>query len=44
MRDAGEIARFRDRCSVFMGELLGVLQPFEAPQSFEDHELTSEDT
>ena len=27
-----------------VGELLGVLQPFEAPDSFEDHELTSEDT
>ncbi len=25
MRDAGEIARFRDRCSVFMGELLDEL-------------------
>ena len=39
MRDAGEIARFRDRCSVFMGELLDELaRTPDQPRTFPDVE------
>jgi len=39
MRDAGEIARFRDRCSVFMGELLDELaRTPEQPRTFPEVE------
>ncbi len=39
MSDAGEIERFRDRCSVFMGELLDELAKTpDVPRAFPDVE------
>ena len=39
MSDPGEIARFRDRCSVFMGELLDELASApESPRTFPEVE------